>query len=76
MTPKTKALVFNLIAFAILFLAFRFTIGAIIKGDMFWLSLISAVIASVLAPKFLVVAEDGKEKMFMKTIFSKNVKEL
>ncbi|MGH1384753.1 hypothetical protein [Kordia sp.] len=76
MTSKTKALIFNLIAFALLFLVFRLTIGAIIKGDTFWLALISAVIASILAPKFIVVKDDGKEKILMKTIFSKDVREL
>lgn len=76
MKPKTKALVFNLIAFSLLFLVFRLTIGAIIKGDTFWLALISAVIASILSPKFLVVEDKGKEKILMKTIFSKDVKEL
>ncbi len=76
MTSKTKALIFNLIAFALLFLVFRLTIGAIIKGDTFWLALISAVIASILAPKFIVVKDEGKEKILMKTIFSKDVREL
>jgi hypothetical protein len=76
MKPKTKALVFNLRAFALLFLVFRLTIGSIIKGETFWLALISAVIASILSPKFLVVEDKGKEKILMKTIFSKDVKEL
>ena len=76
MKPKTKALIFNLISFALLFLVFRLTIGAIIKGDTFWLALISAVIASILSPKFIAVEDKGKEKILMKTFFSKDVKEL
>ncbi len=69
MKPKTKALLFNAIAFLSLFLVFRFTLGYIIPVSGLWLSLICAVIASVLAPKFGVVNEGGKEKIVMKSFF-------
>ncbi|AXG72124.1 hypothetical protein KORDIASMS9_04387 [Kordia sp. SMS9] len=76
MKPKTKALIFNLIAFAILFLIFRIAVGYVLKLETFWLALIAAVIASILAPKFIVVEENGKEKLLMKTVFSKDIREL
>jgi len=69
MKPKTRALTFNAIAFISLFLVFRFTLGYIIPVSGLWLSLLCAVIASILAPKFAVVNEGGKEKVMMKSLF-------
>ncbi|WP_046757619.1 hypothetical protein [Kordia jejudonensis] len=69
MKPKTKALLFNFVAFMSLFLLFRFTLGYLIPVSGLWLSLICAVITSVIVPKFGVVNEGGKEKIVMKTFF-------
>jgi hypothetical protein len=76
MKPKTKALIYNFVAFMALFLVFRFTLGYVIPVSGLWLSLICAVIASILAPKFGVVNEGGKEKVMMKTLFSDDTKEV
>jgi len=78
MSLKTKALIFNFIAFISIFLVLRYLIlGYIIPVDGLWLALISAVAASILAPKFFVVKDDkGEDKLIIKMIFSKGVKEL
>jgi len=76
MKPKTKALIFNFVAFMLIFLAFRLTIGYILKLNGLWLGLICAVIASILAPKFAVVKENGEEKVIMKTFFSDDGREV
>lgn len=76
MKPKTKALIFNFVAFMLIFLVFRLTIGYVIKLNTLWLGLISAVIASILAPKFAVVKENGEEKVVMKTFFSDDEREV
>ena len=76
MKPKNKALLFNLIAFMSLFLLFRFTLGYIIPVSGLWLSLICAVLASILAPKFAAVEQGGKEKVLMRTLFSSESKEV
>lgn len=76
MKPKTKALIFNFIAFMLIFLVFRLTLGSFLKMNTIWLGLISAVITSVITPKFAVVKKDGKEKILMKNFFSKDLKEL
>ncbi|WP_430409462.1 hypothetical protein [Kordia sp.] len=70
MKPKTKALLLNFVAFMSLFLIFRFTLGYVIPVSGLWLSLICAVITSVIVPKFGVVNEGGKEKILMKSFFS------
>ncbi|EDP96433.1 hypothetical protein U8527_09990 [Kordia algicida OT-1] len=76
MQPKTKAVLYNFVAFMLIFLAFRLTIGYVLKLNTLWLALISAVIASILAPKFAVVEEGGKKKVMMSSIFTKDHKEV
>lgn len=69
MKPKTKALLYNFVAFMSIFLVFRFTLGYVIPVSGLWLSLLCAVAASILAPKFAVVNEGGREKVMMKSLF-------
>jgi len=76
MKPKTKAILYNFIAFMVLFLTFRFTLWYVLPLSGLWLSLICAVLASVLAPKFAVVIEDGREKVLMRSLFTKGNREV
>ncbi|NER16316.1 DUF2207 domain-containing protein [Spongiivirga citrea] len=76
MSVKTKALIFNFICFAILFLAFRFGISALgLQLPYIPLVVISVVLASLIAPKFGVRTKDGKEVLIMKTFLRKDIKE-
>ena len=76
MKPKHKVLVFNFLGFAILFVLFRFGLSLFLKLDSFYMSLIAAIVASFLAPKFAVVKKEGADKIVMKWIFLKGFKEL
>lgn len=76
MTLKQKALLYNFLAFAILFLIFRFGLTYLFAIEAIYVSLVSAVIAMVLAPKFAVAHIHDKEKLMMKWIFIKGVKEV
>lgn len=76
MTTKVKVLILNFLAFAILFLIFRFGLGAAISMNSMLTSLIAAVLASVLAPKFAEVKERNGNKILMKWIFMKGFKEI
>ncbi|MEH6514045.1 hypothetical protein [Maribacter arcticus] len=76
MKPKHKVLVFNFLGFAILFVLFRFGLSLFLKLDTFYMSLIAAIAASFLAPKFAVVKKEGVDKIVMKWIFLKGFKEL
>ena len=76
MNLKTKILIYNFLAFAVLFFLFRYTIYHILPLSGIWLGLVCAILASILAPKFIVETIKGKEKVFVKWIFSKGVKEL
>ncbi|MFS4415800.1 hypothetical protein [Maribacter sp. 2307ULW6-5] len=76
MTPKTKALLFNFLGFALLFVAFRFLIGFLFPLQNFVAAVIAAVLASVLAPKFGAVKTKEGQRLFMKWPFTKNGKAL
>ena len=54
MSLKSKALLFNLISFGVLFILFRVGIGVLIPLPYLPLLIGSSVLASFLAPKFLV----------------------
>ncbi len=76
MKIQHKALLFNFVGFAVLFLAARFGIGYFFAVPRLYLALGAAVLASLLAPKFVVVRDAGREKLMMKWIFMKTPKEL
>ena len=76
MKAKYKTLIYNFLGFAILFVLFRFGLNLVLKLDLFYMALIAAISASLLAPKFAVVKQQGLEKIVMKWIFFKGFKEL
>ncbi|WP_395063737.1 hypothetical protein [Flavobacterium sp.] len=76
MGKKTKAFVYQLISFAILFIAVRYLVGAFTTLKGLWVPLIAFVVGTVLAPKFQAVRTKDGEKLFMKWIFLKGIREL
>lgn len=76
MKPKHKALLFNFIAFVTLFLIIRLTLGYYILIASVYLAVISAIVATILAPKFGVVKTNDGEKVLMKWIFIKGMREV
>jgi hypothetical protein len=76
MSKKTKALLYNLLSFGILFVSIRYiAMNYIILADLMK-SLTAFVIATLLAPKFQAGNVAGTEKIFMRWIFLKGVKEV
>ena len=76
MNLKTKVLIYNFIGFASLFILFRFTLYHILPLSGLWLGILCAVLSSILSPKFTVQSHKGKDKIFLKWLFIKGVKEL
>lgn len=76
MSKKTKALVYQFLCFAVFFIALRFIIEAYSNLTGFWIPVTAAVVATILSPQFQVVKSNEGEKLFMKWIFLKGVKEL
>lgn len=73
---KWKALAFNFIGFAIFYTIFYFAVVHLTHLKGFWIPITAAVVSSILAPKFQVVVYMGEEKLFMKWLFFKGVKEI
>ncbi len=77
MSTKTKVFLLNLVCFLAIFLVFRFSFLYFIDGvHQLILVLAAAIIASIICPKFFVVLEDGKERMKLKWIFIKGIRNL
>ena len=74
--PKHKAIIFNFLGFAILFVVGRVLIGMLLSLNTLVLAVIAAVAASLLAPKFGAVKTPSGEKLMMKWIFIKGFREL
>lgn len=76
MSKKTKAFIFNFLGFAAHFTLAYFLIVQFTGLDGLWIPVTSAVAASLLAPKFQAITYMGEEKLMMKWLFFKGVKEI
>ena len=76
MSKKTKAFVFQLICFVILFLGFRYLIAVYTNLTGYWIPITAFVVGTILSPQFQAVNTASGEKLFMKWIFFKGVKEI
>lgn len=75
-SKQQLTLVLNLMCFGILFVIFRYGLGTLFPLSYLPLVLGSAVLASFLAPKFIVRKKDGIEKIVVKIPFKNSVAEL
>ncbi|MGV3459432.1 MAG: hypothetical protein ACO1N9_03140 [Flavobacterium sp.] len=76
MAKKTKAFIYNFLAFAAHFTLVYFLVVKFTGLDGLWIPVTSAVAASLLTPKFQAITYMGEEKLFMKWLFFKGVKEI
>ena len=76
MRKRTKALVYNLVGFAVLFIGMRFFVLDYTNLYGIWKPLTAAIVASLVAPKFQAVKTRDGEKIFMKALFFKGVREI
>jgi len=76
MSLKTKAFIYQLLSFAVLFIAFRFIIAAYTNLSGFWIPLTAFIIGTILSPQFQAVKTNDGEKLFMKWIFMKGIKQI
>lgn len=76
MNKKTKALLFNLICFAVLFIGARYLVDRYFWYQGIWVSLAAFVITLLISPKFQAVKTAQGEKLFVSWLFLKGVKEI
>jgi len=76
MSPKIKALVYNFFGFAPIYFLGYFLIGQFTSLTGFTVPAIAAFASIILAPKFQVVKTQNGDKLFMKWLFLKGVREI
>lgn len=76
MSKKTLAIIYNLVGFAILFIAMRYFVLNYTNLEGVWKPLTAAIISSLLAPKFQAVKTRNGEKLYVKALFLRGVKEI
>lgn len=73
---QVKAFVFQLLSFSTLFILSRYLIFEYSRLTGLWVSFLAFVIGTVLAPKFQAVKTKEREKLFMKWLFIKGIREI
>jgi len=76
MNLKVKAFILQLISFATFFIVIRYLLASYTNLEGFWVSLTAFVLGTILAPQFQAMKSKDGDKLFMKWIFMKNVKEI
>ena len=73
---QIRAFVYQLGCFAILFISVRYIVAHYTNLTSFWIPLTAFIIGTIVAPKFQAVKTKDGEKLFMKWIFMKGIKEI
>ena len=76
MNLKLKAFILQLISFAVLFIISQYVLANYTNLKGIWISITAFVVGTILAPQFQAVKTNEGEKLFMKWIFMKDVKEI
>ncbi|WP_026729251.1 hypothetical protein [Flavobacterium denitrificans] len=73
---QVRGFLYQLGTFAILFIAGRFIIDMYTGLTGIWIPMTAFVVATIIGPKFQAVRTKDGEKLFMKWIFIKGIKEI
>jgi hypothetical protein len=73
---QVRAFLYQLGCFAILFISARFLVERYTGLTDFLIPLTAFIVGTILSPKFKAVKTEDGEKLFMKWIFIKDVKEI
>lgn len=76
MSLKTKAFIYQLLCFAFFFIVIRFVVGTYTGLQGIWVPLTAFIAGTILAPQFQAVKTHEGEKLFMKWIFMKGIKQV
>ncbi|WP_294822171.1 hypothetical protein [uncultured Flavobacterium sp.] len=76
MSKTVKALLYNFLAFLPFFLSLSYLIQEFTGLTGFWIPITAAVATTLLAPKFQAIKVQGQDKIFMKWLFVKGVREV
>ena len=73
---QIRAFLYQLGCFAILFISLQFLIDKYTQLSGLWIPMTAFVVGTILAPKFQAVKTKDGEKLFMKWMFVKGIKDI
>jgi hypothetical protein len=73
---QIRAFLYQLGCFAILFISLQFLIDKYTQLTGLWIPMTAFVVGTILAPKFQAVKTKDGEKLFMKWMFVKGIKDI
>ncbi|MGA9636874.1 hypothetical protein [Flavobacterium sp.] len=73
---QVRAFLYQLGCFAILFISVRYLVAMYTSLTGFWIPMTAFVVATLLSPKFKAIKTPDAEKLYMKWIFMKGVREI
>ena len=73
---QVRGFLYQLGCFAILFIAGRFVIANYTQLTGIWIPMTAFIVATLIAPKFQAVKTKDGEKLYMKWIFIKGIREI
>ncbi|WP_338409143.1 hypothetical protein [uncultured Flavobacterium sp.] len=76
MSKKTKAFLYNLLGFTLFYVVTYFTVMSFGVLQGLWIAFASFITSTLLAPKFQVVKSNEGDKLFMKWVFVKGLREI
>ena len=76
MNLKVKAFILQLISFATFFIVIQYLLAKYTGLEGIWISVTAFVMGTILAPQFQSVKTKDGDKLFMKWIFMKDIKEI
>ncbi|HEX8268555.1 MAG TPA: hypothetical protein VF581_01570 [Flavobacterium sp.] len=76
MNPQARALIYQLVCFATLFIASRFLLAEYSRLTGFWIPVTAFLIGTFFSPKFQAIRTRDGYKLYMKWIFLKGVREV
>jgi hypothetical protein len=73
---RVRAFLYQLGCFAILFISIQFLVMKYTQLTGIWIPMTAFVVGTILSPQFQAVKTKDGEKLFMKWIFMKGIKEI
>jgi len=73
---QVRAFLYQLGCFAILFISIRYLVGVYTNLTGLWIPFTAFALGTLLSPKFQAVKTKNGEKLFMKWMFIKGIKEI
>ncbi len=73
---QVRAFLYQLGCFAILFIAGRYIVAMYTGLTGFWIPMTAFIVATLISPKFQAVKTKDGEKLYMKWIFIKGIREI